>query len=466
MLHLYEYLARILLTFTEYKKDAINFNNETSTLCTICYNTFSIIMNILIIGSGGREHALAWKIKQSPDCGNLYVAPGNAGTASIAKNQPIDVNDFESQKEFCLQNDINLIVVGPEEPLVKGIYDYFAENAPHIQVVGPSEKGAQLEGSKAFSKKFMQRHDIPTAAYAEFTEDNYEIGKKYIQLHPLPLVLKADGLAAGKGVVIAQTHEEALAAFEEMIVKKQFGEASSKVVVEQFLKGIEISVFILTDAKSYKIIGHAKDYKRIGESDTGLNTGGMGCVTPVPFADETFMQKVEDKIIKPTINGLVKDNITYKGFIFFGLINVDGEPYVIEYNARLGDPETEVVLPRLKNDLLQLFITLKEGELDTQKIEFDTRSIATVVAVSGGYPGDYEKGKTIQLSEDTDDSIIFHAGTKTQENEIHTNGGRVIAVTSFADTITEAAQKSKDILSSKVSFDGMYFRKDIGYEFE
>ncbi len=422
-------------------------------------------MNILIIGSGGREHALAWKLKQSPDCGNLYVAPGNAGTASLAKNEPIDVNDFESQKEFCLQNDIKLIVVGPEDPLVNGIYDYFAEVAPHIQVVGPSEKGAQLEGSKAFSKKFMQRHDIPTAAYAEFTEDNYEIGKKYIELHPLPVVLKADGLAAGKGVVIAQTHEEALSAFEEMIINKQFGNASSKVVVEQFLKGIEISVFVLTDGKSYKIIGHAKDYKRIGEGDKGLNTGGMGCVTPVPFADTDFMQKVEEKIIKPTINGLVKDNITYKGFVFFGLINVEGEPYVIEYNARMGDPETEVVLPGLKNDLLQLFISLKEGELDAQDIEFDTRSIATVVAVSGGYPGNYEKGKKITLPSHTGESIIFHAGTKQEGESIVTNGGRVLAVTSYGESITEAVQQSENILS-EITFDKMYFRKDIGNEFE
>lgn len=422
-------------------------------------------MNILIIGSGGREHALAWKLKQSPKCENLYVAPGNAGTASLATNQPIDVNDFEAQKNFCLKNDITLVVVGPEDPLVNGIYDYFAESAPHIQVVGPSEKGAQLEGSKAFSKKFMQRNDIPTAAYAEFTEENYEIGKKYIQLHPLPIVLKADGLAAGKGVVIAHTHEEALNTFEEMIINKQFGNASSKVVVEQFLSGIEISVFVLTDGESYKIIGHAKDYKRIGEGDTGLNTGGMGCVTPVPFADEEFMQKVEDKIIQPTISGLVKDNITYKGFIFFGLINVEGEPYVIEYNARMGDPETEVVLPRLKNDLVELFASLYNRKLVAQKIEFDTRSIAAVVAVSGGYPGNYEKGKKIMLPAQTEESIIFHAGTKQDGADIVTNGGRVLAVTSYGESIAEAVKQSENILSN-IAFDKMYFRKDIGYEFE
>ena len=423
-------------------------------------------MNILIIGSGGREHALAWKIKQSPLCEELFVAPGNAGTAQIATNEPIDVNNFQAQKDFCIAHNIKLIVVGPEDPLVNGLYDFFEENAPDIQVVGPSEKGAQLEGSKAFSKKFMKRNDIPTAAYAEFTQDNYEIGKKYIELHPLPIVLKADGLAAGKGVIIANTHQEALDAFEAMIVNKQFGEASSTVVVEQFLSGVEVSVFVLTDGKDYKIIGHAKDYKRIGEGDTGLNTGGMGCVTPVPFADEAFMQKVEENIIKPTIDGLANEHITYKGFVFFGLINVEGEPYVIEYNARMGDPETEVVMPGLENDLVEMFVTLEKGTLNKTEVTFRDKSIATVVAVSKGYPGDYEKGKKIQLPENTGDSIVFHAGTKADGENILTNGGRVVAVTSFGDTIAEAAQRSKDILSSELSFEGMYFRRDIGYEFE
>lgn len=421
-------------------------------------------MNILILGSGGREHALAWKIKQSAYCDKLFVAPGNAGTAHIAENVSMDVNDFEKQRQFCKENNIELVVVGPEDPLVKGVYDFFKEDE-NILVIGPSKEGAQLEGSKSFSKKFMQRHNIPTAAYAEFDAASFEQGKQYILQQTLPVVLKADGLAAGKGVVIAATHEQALQAFEGMIIHKQFGDASAKVVVEQFLDGIEASVFVLTDGTDYKIIGHAKDYKRIGEGDTGLNTGGMGCVTPVPFVEGEFMQKVEERIIKPTVNGLYSEQIVYKGFIFFGLINIQGEPFVIEYNARMGDPETEVVLPGLKNDLVELFLAVGNGTLKDCNVSIDKRAIATIVAVSGGYPGDYEKGKTVRLPQHTGDSIIFHAGTRVEGDHVVTNGGRVLAVTSSGNSIQQAVAQSKEILE-QVSFEGMYYRQDIGYEFE
>ncbi|WP_262691899.1 phosphoribosylamine--glycine ligase [Arachidicoccus soli] len=425
------------------------------------------MMNILLLGAGGREHALAWKIKQSPLCNKLFIAPGNAGTSMFGENVGIGVNEFEEQKEFCLNNQIEMIVVGPEDPLVNGVYDFFkAQNDWNGIVVGPSKFAAQLEGSKAFSKKFMQRHEIPTAGYAEFNKENFEDGKVYIQQHSLPIVLKADGLAAGKGVVIAQSHVEALQVFEEMILHKQFGEASSKVVIEEFLDGIEVSVFVLTDGKEYKILGHAKDYKRIGEGDTGLNTGGMGCVTPVPFVNDDFMQKIETKIIRPTIEGLAKEKIVYKGFVFFGLINVKGEPMVIEYNCRMGDPETEVVIPRLKNDLVALFVAMENSNLPQQIIETDDRACATVVAVSGGYPGDYEKGKVISLPQNIPtDSIVFHAGTKEHNGNVVTNGGRVLAVTSFGDNINDAAKQSKKLLK-EISFEGMNFRKDIGYEFE
>ncbi len=421
-------------------------------------------MNILILGSGGREHALAWKIKQSAYCDKLFVAPGNAGTAHIAENVPMDVNDFEKQQQFCKENNIELVVVGPEDPLVKGVYDFFKEDE-NILVIGPSKEGAQLEGSKSFSKKFMQRHNIPTAAYAEFDAASFEQGKQYILQQTPPVVLKADGLAAGKGVVIAATHEQALQAFEGMIIHKQFGDASAKVVIEQFLDGIEVSVFVLTDGNDYKIIGHAKDYKRIGEGDTGLNTGGMGCVTPVPFIEGEFMQKVEERIIKPTVNGLYSEQIVYKGFIFFGLINIQGEPFVIEYNARMGDPETEVVLPGLKNDLVELFLAVGNGTLKDCNVSIDKRAIATIVAVSGGYPGDYEKGKTVRLPQHTGESIIFHAGTRVEGDHVVTNGGRVLAVTSSGNSIQQAVAQSKEILE-QVSFEGMYYRQDIGYEFE
>ena len=446
-----------------------NIQNFYWQTTLIFVQLYTVYMKILLLGSGGREHALAWKMKQSNLCGQLYIAPGNAGTGTVGINVPIGVNDFESQKEFCLQNGIDMVVVGPEEPLVKGVYDFFTgdDALKHIIVIGPSAFGAQLEGSKAFSKKFMQRHNIPTAAYAEFDTANFDEGKKYIAQHTLPVVLKADGLAAGKGVVIATTHQEALQVFEEMIVNKQFGDASARVVVEQFLEGIEVSVFVLTNTKEYKIIGHAKDYKRIGVGDTGLNTGGMGCVSPVPFVGGAFMDKVVNNIIQPTINGLLAENIVYNGFVFFGLINVKGEPMVIEYNCRMGDPETEVVLPLLRNDLVELFLALHKGLLGEIEISFDNRACATVVAVSGGYPGEYEKGFVIDgLKDDyvNGNTFIFHAGTKLAGANVVTNGGRVLAVSSYGNSLTDAAGQSKAVLEG-ISFSGMYYRDDIGYEF-
>lgn len=428
-------------------------------------------MNILLLGSGGREHALAWKMQQSHHCDNLFIAPGNAGTSQYGTNVNLAINDFEAQKQFCIDNKISMVVVGPEEPLVNGVYDFYKndEQLKKIIVVGPSAEAAQLEGSKAFSKRFMQRHGIPTAAYEEFTLESLEAGKQYIAKHSVPVVLKADGLAAGKGVIISHAQDEAILAFEEMIVNKQFGDASSKVVIEEFLHGIEVSVFVLTNGKDYQIIGHAKDYKRIGEGDTGLNTGGMGCVTPVPFMDDAFMQKVETNIIKPTVDGLAKENLVYNGFIFFGLMNVEGEPFVIEYNCRMGDPETEVVMPRLETDLVSLFAAMDNGTLADTNIEYNEGSFATVMAVSGGYPGDYEKNKPIsQLANVLMDksSLIFHAGTKLNDaGETVTNGGRVLAVTSSAATITEAVEKSEKILE-QISFEGIYYRTDIGFEFE
>ncbi len=426
-------------------------------------------MNILLLGSGGREHALAWKMVQSHHCDQLYVAPGNAGTAAFGNNLPISVTDFQAIGDACIQYKINMLVVGPEEPLVKGIYDFFQNNPDlkRVIVVGPSAQAAQLEGSKAFSKQFMQRHGIPTAAYASFTAENLEEGRAYINRHSLPVVLKADGLAAGKGVVIANSTEEALAVFTEMIVDKQFGAASEKVVIEEFLSGIEVSVFVLTNGTDYQIIGHAKDYKRIGEGDTGPNTGGMGCVSPVPFMDETFMKKVKDRIIRPTVEGLGRENLTYYGFIFFGLISVNGTPYVIEYNCRMGDPETEVVIPRLRTDLVALFAAMDNGTLRDANISFDERAAATIMAVSGGYPGNYAKDKPINIPANllqNQDSMLFHAGTRREGEEVLTNGGRVLAVTSYGETIGEAAAKSRAILE-KISFEGMYYRKDIGFEF-
>ncbi|MFN9710041.1 MAG: phosphoribosylamine--glycine ligase [Bacteroidota bacterium] len=430
-------------------------------------------MNVLLLGSGGREHALAWKIKQSPLCTSLFIAPGNAGTSQCGTNVSMRIDgDFEKMEAFCRKENIHIVVVGPEDPLVKGVYDYFT--AAHAKqsfgekwlgVIGPSAAAAQLEGSKAFAKTFMQKRNIPTAAYREFNADTVEEAKKYIASQPLPIVLKADGLAAGKGVIIAQTHEEALSEIEQMLTHAKFGAASAKVVVEAFLSGIELSVFVLTDGKDYVILPEAKDYKRIGEGDSGLNTGGMGAVSPVPFADATFMQKVEERIIKPTIIGLQEDGLEYKGFVFFGLIKVGEDPYVIEYNCRMGDPETEVVMPRLKNDLLTLFEALSKGNLKEIKITHDPRCAVTMMAVSGGYPGDYKKGFLMNIQAPTSaDTHIFHAGTKAEGDQILTNGGRVITATSFGNTIKEAAQKSSAALSG-ISFEGMYFRRDIGYEF-
>ncbi|HTQ64607.1 MAG TPA: phosphoribosylamine--glycine ligase [Puia sp.] len=425
-------------------------------------------MNILLLGSGGREHALAWKICQSRLYSKLFIAPGNAGTMSFGTNLNILPTDFESLKKCCKKEKIEMVIVGPEEPLVKGIVDYFAndESLKTIPVIGPSARGAQLEGSKAFSKKFMQRNNIPTAAYREFDLDNYTEGSSYLKDHRLPIVLKADGLAAGKGVIICQSPVEAMAEFELMLQHNKFGEAGRKIVVEDFLDGIELSVFVLTDGKNYVLLPEAKDYKRVGEKDKGPNTGGMGAVSPVPFADALFMKKVEEKIIRPTIRGLQQENIDYRGFIFIGLMKVGEEPYVIEYNCRLGDPETEVIVPRLKNDLIELFMAVAEQRLDKVVIEKEGRVASTIMAVSGGYPGSYEKGYEISGLNKTysPDSFIFQAGTKLDGDKVLTNGGRVLCVTSFGETIHEAVDKSKNVLQ-EIDFDGMYYRRDIGYEF-
>lgn len=425
-------------------------------------------MNILLIGSGGREHALAWKLKQSPLCENLFIAPGNAGTASLGKNADIGVSDFDSLSSLCMEEKIDMVLVGPEEPLVNGIYDHFKNNATlkHIQLIGPSKAAAQLEGSKAFAKAFMKKNNIPTAGYEEFTAGNYMKGVDYIKSHPLPIVLKADGLAAGKGVMICQNHIEALSEYELMIHRSKFGEAGKRVVVEEFLNGIELSVFVLTDGENYVLLPEAKDYKRVGTGDSGLNTGGMGAVSPVPFADESFFQKVKERVIEPTLSGLKKDKLEYKGFIFFGLMNDNGEPKVIEYNCRMGDPETEAVFPRIKNDFAELLLATSQQRLNEVVIEVDERSTTTVVAVSGGYPGNYEKGKVILglENEPLEGSIIFHCGTKQEDKDILTNGGRVIAVTSFGNSISEAAEQSNYMIE-QLYFDEMYFRDDIGYEF-
>jgi phosphoribosylamine--glycine ligase len=424
-------------------------------------------MNILLLGGGGREHAFAWKMSQSPDCSKLFIAPGNAGTSSFGTNIDLSPVDFPAVKKACLANGINLVVVGPEEPLVLGIVDFFAADPElsGIPVIGPSARAAQLEGSKAFSKKFMQQHGIPTAGYREFNAENYHEGAEYLKTHSLPIVLKADGLAGGKGVVICQSHVEAIAEFELMLQQNKFGEAGKRIVVEEFLDGIELSVFILTDGDHYVLLPEAKDYKKIGEGDKGPNTGGMGAVSPVPFADKNFMQKVKERIIEPTISGLKEDGIDYRGFIFIGLIKVNEEPVVIEYNCRMGDPETEVVLPRLRNDLLALFRAVADKKLNEMTVTVDPRVTATMVAVSGGYPGCYEKGFPISgLDQKTKDSLIFHSGTKEVDGKVVTNGGRVLCATAYADSLPEAIQRSMDVLR-RIDFDGMYFRKDIGYEF-
>jgi len=425
-------------------------------------------MNILLLGSGGREHALSWKIAQSKHCSKLYIAPGNAGTAACGTNLNIAVTDFEEIKKGCIKEKIDMVMVGPEEPLVKGIVDFFANDKElsEIRVIGPCATGAQLEGSKAFSKKFMQRYNIPTAAYKEFDLSNYEEGVTYLKDHALPIVLKADGLAAGKGVVICQSHIEAMAEYELMLQQNKFGEAGRKIVVEEFLKGIELSVFVLTDGKNYMTLPEAKDYKRVGVGDTGPNTGGMGAVSPVPFADTAFMRKVEERVIKPTIEGLRNENIDYRGFIFIGLMKVNEDPFVIEYNCRLGDPETEVILPRLKNDIVELFTAVSEQRLHEVVIDLDERVASTIMAVSGGYPGSYEKGFEITglKKKYPADSFIFHAGTTSEGNKVLTSGGRVLCVTSFATSIHEAVDKSREVLN-EIDFEGMYYRKDIGYEF-
>ncbi len=423
-------------------------------------------MNILLLGSGGREHAFAWKIVQSGDCTQLYVAPGNAGTETIATNVPISITDFDAIRDFITSKNIGLVVVGPEEPLVKGIVDYL-QNQPEtaaIPVVGPSQLGATLEGSKDFSKRFMQRNNIPTAAYETFTAEQLDAALQYLESQSLPIVLKADGLAAGKGVLICLTLEEAKTSIKEMLLDQKFGEASSKVVIEEFLTGIELSVFVATDGKSYKILPEAKDYKRIGEGDTGLNTGGMGAVSPVIFADEAFMAKVEEKVVKPTVEGLAKENIPYKGFLFIGLMNKDGEPKVIEYNVRMGDPETEAVLPRIESDFLALLHGIGTGTLDSYELKISADYATTVVMVSGGYPGSYDKGKVISLPENVEGAEIFHAGTGRNPNGDLTNqGGRVIAVTGKGKTLQEALSNAFTTVRG-ISWDQAYYRKDIGMD--
>jgi phosphoribosylamine--glycine ligase len=421
--------------------------------------------NILLLGSGGREHAIAWKLSQSPLCKALYIAPGNGGTAQFGTNLSVSIADFEALKKICIEKEITLLFPGSEEALVLGVWDYFKQDPAlsHIIVAGPSKAGAQLEGSKAFSKKFMQRHAIPTASYAEFSEDNYEAGIQYIQAHSLPIVLKADGLAAGKGVVIAATHQEALQAFEQMIKEAQFGEASKTVVIEAFLTGIELSVFALSDGQHYVLLPEAKDYKRIGEGDTGPNTGGMGAISPVPFADAAFMDKVHNRIIVPTVKGLKSEGIVYKGFVFFGLICVKGDPYVIEYNCRMGDPETEVVIPRLKSDILDLFEGIASNTLSERDIQFIDKSAATVMMVAGGYPDVYEKGKQIYGLNSVVDSLVFHAGTIADGPSVLTSGGRVLAVTSYGKNIEVAIEKAYEAVS-KISFEGAYYRKDLGQD--
>jgi phosphoribosylamine---glycine ligase len=422
-------------------------------------------MNILIIGSGGRESAFAWKLSQSPKCSNLFIAPGNAGTGQYGKNVNIKVTDFKALGDFVLNNNIALVLVGPEEPLVKGIHDYFLadDQLKSIPVIGPQAEGAQLEGSKDFSKQFMFRNNIPTAASKTFTLDTLQDGLDYLPSAGLPIVLKADGLAAGKGVLICTTLEEAQLELKAMLADAKFGDASSSVVIEQFLTGIELSVFVLSDGKNYKILPEAKDYKRIGEGDSGLNTGGMGSVSPVRFADADFMRKVEERVVIPTVNGLKKEGIPYKGFIFIGLMNSDGEPQVIEYNCRMGDPETESVMPRIESDFVDLLLGVANENLDTVELKISNKTAATVMCVAGGYPGDYVNGKVITGIDNVRDSIVFHAGTTLENSEVKTAGGRVLAVTTVQDNLFEALQHATTD-AARIYYDGVYFRKDIGFD--
>ncbi|AQG81607.1 phosphoribosylamine--glycine ligase [Spirosoma montaniterrae] len=422
-------------------------------------------MNILILGSGGREHAFAWKMAQSPLCDTLFVAPGNAGTTQVAVNLPIDYNDFDGVAGAIRAHAIDLLIVGPEEPLVKGIVDYLRQqpDLADLRIVGPDAQGAQLEGSKDFSKAFMHRYGIPTATSRTFTPDTLTEGLAYLETHTLPIVLKADGLAAGKGVVIAETLTEAQSTLHDMLAGGKFGDAGRKVVIEQFLRGIELSVFVLSDGTNYKILPEAKDYKRIGEGDTGPNTGGMGAVSPVVFANESFLRKVDEKVVKPTLAGLQQEGIRYQGFIFVGLMKVNGEPFVIEYNARMGDPETEVVLPRIQTDLVELMVATADGELDKITLQISGQTAVTTVVVSGGYPDAYEKGKAITELERLDDVTAFHAGTLAQNGHILTNGGRVLALTAQANSLENAVRKSQEA-ARMVQFDGKRYRKDIGLD--
>ncbi len=420
-------------------------------------------MNVLLLGSGGREHALAWKIKQSKKLNNLFIAPGNAGTTQVGQNVSLDILNFDAVKDFVLKNEIDMVVVGSEQPLVEGIHDYFLQTAElkNIPVIGPDKKGALLEGSKDFSKQFMQKYDIPTAKYRSFEANTLEAGYAFLETLKPPFVLKADGLAAGKGVEIIDDLNEAKAALKEMLLNQKFGAASAKVVIEEFLSGIEVSVFVLTDGKSYKILPEAKDYKRVGEGDTGPNTGGMGSVSPVPFADAAFMQKVEERIIKPTLSGLQKENIDYRGFIFIGLMNVDGNPYVIEYNVRMGDPETESVMPRIQSDLLDLFDGVAKQTLDQKELNVDNRTAFCVMLTAKGYPDKYEKGKEMNIS--AHQALLFHAGTVLQNEKMLTNGGRVLAVTAYGNNLSEAMQNAYADVEN-IQFEGKSYRRDIGQD--